>query len=1133
MNQKLGTPRQRCANEFSRTPLSGTSLCPFKGPEIAIVPVRYALDRSRYDVNPNVLKPLARNARWARLPPLKSRSYTLRQLHEGFVYVFDETARTLHEYAYSAHNAHLQRIKWSSAHIGQNERSGSDAGQPYLSYPRDHVLHIAFAPIQWTWRICEHLRSHEDSRKRWMKRLDLGSYSLTMNEPGTLPLGELATAVADIDAGQVTDDGRFDDTAIPSREPDRTPEEPPQDEWVTLGADVHWLGSVPDKDSALLIALDDPLTLVRDLGMQMAGDIAALQHWEAEYEHRLKIAGDVIHLCGNTAALSKAEEADPYLAQQYLIDAEGYLEQYELEERIYEENATVAPEAVEMFRGPHHRNRRSATLLQGLIEKYGKAPNQADIDTWLERSKWRREIDLKAARQCLQQQQPVHEQLLQRVRDTRTDIQNWALHIGLEPDALFIDTGYPKTLLYLQTIKENLTTILEQDKETLKWLTAQENKATTLFGTQRYGFSPAIKAALDTEANKLLAGMGDVTNLGTRIGELNNALNHRDFANSAWYKALDATAQATLKAMQELASGAGKAIAQGMLSAAMITNTQLSRTEPQTLPILLRNLLIGQLLGNTPEGLAIDRQFMVRINEWKRLTALYDQQLRSLQQAWYYAANRHDRHSLGIQLQAHADRISAHAMVLPDLLDFRHQRYAEQFKREMYNFFQAGKNVAKDWSQHVRQWSQRLGIHGAGISWTVITLNLFNTAFVWSDITRDGKIDGKDLRKLGYNMGYSLNLMMVLYLEAPWEVVRNAKPVVINTKSISIMGRSAAYWKAQGKPDWATAVRGFRIRAFAAGVAGGLGAALEVWELIDEIEKTKTPTDRTLLRIKTFGASLMGFVAAAPILSALLTGSLAIGTATLALGGWAAVITVIGGLIYLLASKLINYRKQDNIGIWLRRCYWSVTLENRYPDTFEGQQEELRSFMEIQLCPHILVKSTRTFKFIQMGRNYIPHVTQNGAWVQIRFPERVRGNSVLFDIISSRKRLQLFTTVKVDTSIQEDFVKNGTYQPISEWGKIDNQRPSQSAPLAFIPEIKEGQDIIWHTWIPLDKEAAYLELQIWYPADVAHPSPTDTGYLYQIDLKVSGTESSDGLSETELLVKNSDRDKARQIFFTS
>ena len=90
MNQKLGTPRQRCANEFARTPLSGTSLCPFKGAEIAIVPVRYALDRSRDDLNPTALKPRVRHARSPRLPPLKSRRCTLRQLLDGCGYVFAE-----------------------------------------------------------------------------------------------------------------------------------------------------------------------------------------------------------------------------------------------------------------------------------------------------------------------------------------------------------------------------------------------------------------------------------------------------------------------------------------------------------------------------------------------------------------------------------------------------------------------------------------------------------------------------------------------------------------------------------------------------------------------------------------------------------------------------------------------------------------------------------------------------------------------------------------------------------------------------------------------------------------------------------------------------------------------------------
>ncbi|EGH35522.1 hypothetical protein PSYJA_43496, partial [Pseudomonas syringae pv. japonica str. M301072] len=42
-----------------------------------------------------------------------------------------------------------------------------------------------------------------------------------------------------------------------------------------IGADVFWQGSVEDQDSSLLIALDDPLAIFNDLGMQLAADQAA------------------------------------------------------------------------------------------------------------------------------------------------------------------------------------------------------------------------------------------------------------------------------------------------------------------------------------------------------------------------------------------------------------------------------------------------------------------------------------------------------------------------------------------------------------------------------------------------------------------------------------------------------------------------------------------------------------------------------------------------------------------------------------------------------------------------------------------------------------------------------------------
>ncbi|MCF5825311.1 toxin VasX, partial [Pseudomonas syringae] len=428
MTDKNGTRQQRRAACFAKTPATATSLCAFKRPDIAIVPVRYALDRSRYDADRKKLKPLPKDGTWASLPTLKTRSYTLRQLYDGYVYVFDETARTLHEYAVSAADGHLSRIVRNDVQVGSDQRSGGTDGKPFLLYPRSNRLHIAFSPLQWTWRICEHMRSNPPSRALWMKALDLARYCSTMAEPDTLPLNRIAEAVADVDKGNVIDDGRFADSAIPTAKPSASDEA--QSVFAPVGADVFWLGSVDDKDSSLLIALDDPLAVFNDLGMQLAADQAAYRNWQAEHEHKTQIAQTVTTLCGadsNPEKLPESVRGDTLRTHQYLSDVEAWFEQCLFEEEQIGNN--TAPGGVLLLPNAF----KSPEMRRSLQTRYGSVPTEQDMQAWKDRQKWRREVDLTGARQYLLQHLPAGDTLLQQVRDTQSDFRQWSTHLGTEP----------------------------------------------------------------------------------------------------------------------------------------------------------------------------------------------------------------------------------------------------------------------------------------------------------------------------------------------------------------------------------------------------------------------------------------------------------------------------------------------------------------------------------------------------------------------------------------------------------------------------------------------------------------------------------------------------------------------------
>ncbi|MBX8498198.1 hypothetical protein K5D67_25235, partial [Pseudomonas cichorii] len=103
---------------------------------------------------------------------------------------------------------------------------------------------------------------------------------------------------------------------------------------------------------------------------------------------------------------------------------------------------------------------------------------------------------------------------------------------------------------------------------------------------------------------------------------------------------------------------------------------------------------------------------------------------------------------------------------------------------------------------------------------------------------------------------------------------------------------------------------------------------------------------------------------------------------------WFAVALLVVGSIYLIATMVLNYFKQDSVGWWLKKCCWSRSSEYRYADNLEGKTEEKRSLLEIQLSPQILIKSTVEYRQQYIGAaGYVNMPVQNGAWIQIRLPE--------------------------------------------------------------------------------------------------------------------------------------------------
>ena len=929
MTDKQGTSQQRRDAQFSRKPMADNASCPFKGPDIAIVPMRYALDRSRYDVNPEQMTPLSADGNWERLPPLQSRTYTLRQLRDGYVYVFDETEEALHEYLFNAADASLTRITGGAAR--EDIRTTKGESRTLLLYPRTHKLRMAFSPHQWTWRTCELMRSSGVKRASFMRELNLRDYCRQMSARHTLPLTFLSKqAVADVDPGSVTHDGRFADSAHPS-----TADEDGKCPQVALAADVVWTGSVEDKFSALLIALDDPLAMLEDLGMQLTADQAALDAFQLDHQHALNIAGVVEKLCGVSGEkelLPGSMLADESKKRQYIRDIEAYFEQLQIEDDATEGQDTLAYGLPE---------RPSLILGKEIADKYGRLPDPALRKSWQDRSKWRREVDLDAARDYVDVQQAQLNSLREHIAESQSDIKALGGYIGTDPLRLFIDTTHSDSLLCLLDVLSDLLCTLSQDLGFSRWLQEEEEQSKTLLGLTRFGFSQAIKDALTHEANSLVQGISDITALAGRAGELNGFLGHDALAQKSWVKTLNEPARLTVEALVELAKGAGKAALENIQLVFFPVDSRISKgAASDNAALMLRNLLMGHVLLDHPDKLQINQDFVERHNAWKAELNKGRELYQTAQHRWLYQADRYDRRTTALLMQDIQREIKLHLLKEPLLFDYRSQRYGEVMQTKISDFFARHGQLTKEWSHQAKAWSAENGLNAAAITWGIAAVNLLNTFATYESTTRDGDVSGKDLAKVVSAAAYTGNALMAVFVETGWRGMKDLGALDEHGKYKTITQRTAAQWKGSAQPHFGKLIQGFGKRLIGLGGFAILAASVELWDIVDDYNQTSIESERTLHEVKVVTVSLMAIGGFTQVAVGLLATSGHNSYIALVMSPWFAGATLIVGIIYLFAVFALNYLKQDIVGSWLRKCTWS-----RYPSIkFKTPQEENLSF---------------------------------------------------------------------------------------------------------------------------------------------------------------------------------------------
>lgn len=490
-----------CGNE------SGSSgKCPART-KIAIVPVRYAIDESPQKKQKKVVSPNPIPSDWQPQnthPSLNTRNYTLRQLRDGWLYVWNATTKTLYEYQIQGPNLTLkEKTDGKGKTVAIDSKEGGT--QKYIEFLGNSKLYLSYSPIKATERVKKELVQHSS---KWTRELDLTGFCQGTLQPNTQLISNISHYVADVSSASKKV-GDFSTTTLPTQKVTT------HDTFKSSTTEDALKAAVPNVDDALFIALEDPLAIVDDLTMQLAGRWSEQLKLEKEKQHKTEIALICLELTG----ISDLKQFVPERVKQtpsemykclkdinaFFKTVKAHYDRYKIAGTAMSGAAAAGNLGIFIGTADYIPNG-----LKSLQEKWGiNLTNSYDAyyDKWVASAPLQESIHIVIddVLDFLIEINTKMENYIPHIENAQQDLFAWLNLIDTEITHIFFDNTDKQQASQLIDKTDTLYSFLAMTKTGQEWIANQCATPESLFALASYNFSKNIQQCIDKATDELWA----------------------------------------------------------------------------------------------------------------------------------------------------------------------------------------------------------------------------------------------------------------------------------------------------------------------------------------------------------------------------------------------------------------------------------------------------------------------------------------------------------------------------------------------------------------------------------------------------------------------------------------------------